>query len=428
MNKQNPEQAGLEWDGAASPMRRPRLKNQRGATVLLVAIVLPVLAGFLALAVDIGYYMLTRNELQNVADAAALAGARQLGVLYKDMTSDEQENYVCDPSTIVAIARDVSLQNVAGDLEAVDLNAADVEMGTWVPSRTPKFMATLERPNAVRVTARRDEIANGPVLTFFARVIGIDTMEVSARATAALTGQATSEEGELELPVGISRKWFEDRTGTPCGDHIKFSPTTDPDACGGWTTFTYGSNTNNLKDILDGDLESEGTTAGETEFKFTGGDLAAAFSNLLSLFQRKGYDVDANDNWIYDYDGNMVRFATVEQGGVPLYELDADGNVVLDKDGNPVQLEYPDGTLRNKHAWETTVIVYSNLDGTADCSNPNQQKKVVGYARIRLTDVVDSPSRLVVGEIVCNYVDNADSRGGGGEGFSLMGSIPGLVE
>jgi len=401
------------------------LRGQTGATTVLVAVVLPILIGIVALAVDIGYLMVTRNELQNVADAAALAGGRQLGVIYQGMTSDEQESYVCNPATIIPIVQEVGLNNSAGGQDAIAINTADIEIGTW---QTGVFSATLDQPNAVRVTARRDTSANGPIVTFFAKIFGIDTMEVSARATAALTGQATSEEGELELPVGISRKWFEDRTGTPCGDHIKFSPTTAPDACGGWTTFTYGSNTANLKKILDGDLESEGTTAGETEFEFTGGDLAAAFSNLLSLFQRKGYDVDASDNWIYDYDGNMVRFATVEQGGVPLYELDAAGNVVLDKDGNPVQLEYPDGTLRNKHAWETTVIVYSNLDGTADCSNPNQQKKVVGYARIRLTDVVDSPSRLVVGEIVCNYVDNADSRGGGGEGFSLMGSIPGLVE
>jgi len=404
-----------------------KLRNQTGATVILVAVLLPVLVGFLALAVDIGYLMLTRNELQNVADAAALAGARRLGVNYQEMTADEQASYVCDPATIIPTVQEVGLNNSAGGQDAIVINAADVEIGRWAAG---SFSATLDNPNAVKVTARRDGSANGPIVTFFAKIFGIDTMDVSARATAALTGQATSEEGELELPVGISRAWFEDPDrGTPCGDKIKFSPTTDPEACGGWTTFEYGSNTANLRKILDGVLESDATEAGTTEFKFTGGDLAAAFSDLLSLFQRKGYDVDVNGDWIYDQAGEMVQFATEEQGAVPLYELDAEGNVVLDKKtGNPIRLEYPDGTLRNEHAWETTVVVYENLNGTADCSNPNQQKRVVGYARIRLTDVVDSPSRLIVGEIVCNYVDNADSRGGGGEGFSLMGSIPGLVE
>jgi Flp pilus assembly protein TadG len=46
-----------------------RIKDQSGATVILVAIVLPILLGFTALAVDVGYVMTTRNELQSVADA-----------------------------------------------------------------------------------------------------------------------------------------------------------------------------------------------------------------------------------------------------------------------------------------------------------------------------------------------------------------------
>ena len=52
--------------------------NQRGVTAILVALLLVVLVGFTALAIDIGHLVLARNELQNAADAGALAGARFL--------------------------------------------------------------------------------------------------------------------------------------------------------------------------------------------------------------------------------------------------------------------------------------------------------------------------------------------------------------
>lgn len=403
-----------------------KFTSQMGAVVVVVALILTVLIGFTALAIDIGYQLVTKNELQNVADSAALAAARELGATYQGMNYAEQQSYVCNPTEIISVARDIALKNRAAT-KWIEINDADIEIGQWSAAT---FTPTLNKPNAIRITARRDSKANGPVPTFFAGILGIDLRESWATATAALTGQSTTEPGELELPVGISRAWFENHPGEPCGDHIKFYPTTDPDACAGWTTFTESANTKNLRDILDGVLISDATTANDN-FEFTGGVSAAAFSNLILLFKRKGYDVDSNGDWIYDANGDMIRFATVAQGAVPL--------TVLDMSGNPVPLYYPEDAddpdypppaqrPRNKHAWETTVAVYENADGSANCDNPNQALPIAGYARIKLTDVVDAPEKLVVGELVCDYVDNADTRGGGGEGFSLMGSIPGLVK
>ena len=59
-----------------------KLKDERGVSAIVVAVVLVMLIGFLALAIDIGYLYATKNELQNTADAAALAGAGQLGQIY----------------------------------------------------------------------------------------------------------------------------------------------------------------------------------------------------------------------------------------------------------------------------------------------------------------------------------------------------------
>ena len=51
-------------------------RNEKGAPLVMVGIALTAILGFSALAVDIGYLVVTRNELQNAADAGALAGAR----------------------------------------------------------------------------------------------------------------------------------------------------------------------------------------------------------------------------------------------------------------------------------------------------------------------------------------------------------------
>ena len=54
------------------------IKNQRGVTLIVVAICIFMIIALAALAVDIGHLVVTKNELQNAADAGALAGARYL--------------------------------------------------------------------------------------------------------------------------------------------------------------------------------------------------------------------------------------------------------------------------------------------------------------------------------------------------------------
>ena len=53
--------------------------SRSGAVIVLVAVLLVVLLGFTVLAVDVGYMYNTRAELQNAADAAAMAAAVAMG-------------------------------------------------------------------------------------------------------------------------------------------------------------------------------------------------------------------------------------------------------------------------------------------------------------------------------------------------------------
>ena len=55
--------------------RTPRTgpSRQRGAVAIIVGLMAAVLVGFIGLAIDGGHLYLTKTELQNAADACALA-------------------------------------------------------------------------------------------------------------------------------------------------------------------------------------------------------------------------------------------------------------------------------------------------------------------------------------------------------------------
>ncbi len=55
-------------------------KNQKGSVAILVAIMLPVMIGFLGLALDVANLVVVRTEMQNAVDAAVCAGCLQLSM------------------------------------------------------------------------------------------------------------------------------------------------------------------------------------------------------------------------------------------------------------------------------------------------------------------------------------------------------------
>ena len=56
---------------------RTGTRSERGITLYMAAAGMFVLLGFIALAVDMGMLYQVRNGTQNIADAAALASARE---------------------------------------------------------------------------------------------------------------------------------------------------------------------------------------------------------------------------------------------------------------------------------------------------------------------------------------------------------------
>jgi Flp pilus assembly protein TadG len=145
-----------------------RIRNRRrGVIVVLTATLLIVLLAMIAFAVDVGFLNLARTQLQAAADAAALAGAAALS----------------DNATVVEAQKIADANFVAG--RSVQLNSSDVVTGAW-DANTRSFTPSTSAINAVKVTVRTDAASGGPTALFFARVLGLTSVDESASAIASL--------------------------------------------------------------------------------------------------------------------------------------------------------------------------------------------------------------------------------------------------
>ncbi|MFH1245194.1 MAG: VWA domain-containing protein [Candidatus Omnitrophota bacterium] len=167
------------------------IRSKKGVSLLWMAVIASVLAATGAFAVDLGRLWLARNELQNVADAAALAGASALGSTHNEVR---------------ARARDVACENSAGG-ESIQLNAAEIEPGNWdadTKAFTPLDILSGTGGNAVRVTASRTCDSNGPIGLCFGRLLGEDQVELTACAIAVGEPSADSTTGNAPQSVNTT--------------------------------------------------------------------------------------------------------------------------------------------------------------------------------------------------------------------------------
>lgn len=160
-------------------LRRKSGRLRRGSVTPLAAVTVPVMIGFVALSVDYGYVAVTKAQLQNAADAAALAGATAY-FSNSGMRMSAEELTPLARSRAKAIA---TLNESAG-LGTV-LTDPDILLGQHDYYCRTSALLPDEPWNAVHVTARRTEGSpNGPVSLFFARIFGQNTANVTAHARA----------------------------------------------------------------------------------------------------------------------------------------------------------------------------------------------------------------------------------------------------
>jgi len=149
-------------DSQRIPIPRGKAHDRRGIVLVLAAVFMIVVFGFAAFAIDVGFMVLTVDEMQNAADAAALAGAMQLNRGATNVRHD---------------AKDIAQRNFTGK-NTITLADSDIEIGKY-DLLTKVFTPNEVSPNAVRVTARTSNRN-----LYFAPVFGNKKYSTSAQAIA----------------------------------------------------------------------------------------------------------------------------------------------------------------------------------------------------------------------------------------------------
>ena len=173
--------------------------NQKGATLALVAVSMVALLGFAALAVDVGNLLTIRAESQRTADASALAGAGHLLI-------DADDSLGAVNAAMTFAARN----SVNGAAVSLDSGDVDVDLDSMIV--TTRVYNTTTRGNAPA--------------TFFARVLGINSVDVVTYARAwAAPANGIEAGGTIEdcvLPVGLLDYYDTDGNGEYTDGEPKF--------------------------------------------------------------------------------------------------------------------------------------------------------------------------------------------------------------
>ena len=260
---------------------RSVLSNQQGAIAILVALSLTVLIPMLSLVLDIGHALVVKQSLQNLVDAAALAGARQLGRVYETLP----------PGATGGILS-------SSGQGQVNSAVADISGKNQPPHHTAFVLANLGGWNATSHTLAKGGVlldgvhvsAQAQVPTFVASAVGVKTIAVTADATAALTGLSQVPAGSLALPFGVAQGWFSGK-GWASESFALTKDGTSP-VCAAWSTFSETPATQNqlqtiVKRIQSGSYVSPTVSSRKTQLQFLGANPGTAFTELQSLYNSR---------------------------------------------------------------------------------------------------------------------------------------------
>ena len=285
-------------------------KNRRGSVLILTAVLMVALFGLLAFAIDLGYILNVRTELQRTADACALAAARVLP----------------DEGSALTVAQSFAQQNYGK--AGPDLDASNVEFGFWdrehvqFISPPPAGM----QANAVRVRLARTEASGNPLGLFFARVLGTNEANTSASATAmydrALCGPFVGIES-LSIPGNPQTDSYDSEKGL----------------------YGFSSPGHRGSICSDGPITVEGAAAvrgharagkGHSVTQTGGSTISRSKGSRLKPLSMPPVDASAA---ALDNDNDQVP--TITNGNETVSLIDSDGNFLLD--GNK-SIELPPGT------------------------------------------------------------------------------------
>jgi hypothetical protein len=168
--------------------------KESGQSIVVIAVAVVVLLIFAVIAVDLAYGYVHRRGDQNAADAAALAGARELADILNSNNGSIPGGYLADSIKVAmndfaerngvedsgGIPGDVVNENVVGYYLDASGDRITDQNGNAITINEGGFV----NPNARGIEA----IANSVAPTFFGGVVGLDGLPISADSAVVFSG------------------------------------------------------------------------------------------------------------------------------------------------------------------------------------------------------------------------------------------------
>ena len=165
-------------------------RDERGMSLVFVGLGFISFMAATTLAIDVGMFMTARSQAQNAADAGALSGA--VALVFNDFNDRSSSGPAVQSSINAAV---VNLVMGSGG----SVTPADVTFPTGPGGQNDR----------VRVTVRRATSRSNPVATLFGPLLGVNTVDIGAVATAEA---APADAATCVMPFTIPDKWVEQTT------------------------------------------------------------------------------------------------------------------------------------------------------------------------------------------------------------------------
>lgn len=165
---------------------------QKGSILVWTVVMLAVLIGFAALATDIPYLYVARQQAQTAADAGAIAGAYSLLVAPIPGKAKEHAQAFAEKNKIIRT------ELAPGQIDTFACNSYG---GT-----IRECPADSADPDQVTCVTHRDVARGNPMPLFLLRVLNLDTADVGATATARRVNACSSN---CFKPWSIADRWVD---------------------------------------------------------------------------------------------------------------------------------------------------------------------------------------------------------------------------
>lgn len=351
--------------------------KEDGAILVFTVLIMVVLLGMAALAIDIGQMYIAKQRAQNVCDAAALAGGQLLtgkpdcipgaeatAIEYKDANNAEVAPWQVEDKE---------------DEDFADASITTVNYDDGTP-------AICKKGEAIRVTGRVH------VNFAFAGIFGMSEMYVPADATVLLTPAQRLALNEV-IPIGFSPDAVE---GLDFGDEPEFGNVEDWQdgfiGPGNWLSLRFGDDSG-VTDYID-QLVGEGEPA--------------------AVFVGDTVTTETGDMGLKTYEGLVGKFNSANP---PRFLRDGEGRLNLET--NPLYAPTDIYTGYNPTAWDTwqaskdpetglydgtnRIVILPVVEGTS--TGTSTELVVVGFAAFFIVRVFDGTDEVhPKGEIEGHFI------------------------